>query len=771
MSTRYTRCTASLVSLIALLSWPAAGSAAAAASSRAEPLARDGWPVAGSNGAAVMSPAAPAGAADAPVSPAPAVKNPKLSSQLVALANSERSSRSSGHRLTAADLSGLPPDQRTLAELGLLRIDLDGMVQVYVSPGGDLEAVAALIGQVGGRVERSDRTANLVQAWLPVRVLEELAADPATKYIRLPDYAIPQVGMFSTEGDAILKTNLVRTTFGVDGTGVRVGVISDGVGGLEASKGTRDLPAAVNIDTCNKAGGDPRVSGAEGTAMMEIVHDLAPGAELWFGHISTSSDFNDAVSCLAANTDVVVDDLAFFNAGPYDGTSFVSASTSAQLANAGHPIRGYATSVGNYAADHYHAAFADSGFTLTAGGVVWKLHAFSGSGATTDSGRHFFCTDGAGANCGNSVRLAAGGRISLSLQWNDPFSGSANDYDLGLWDETTGTIVAMSLNPQTGTQPPIESLSYANPHAAGWFDVVIGKIAGAARNLDLFVRCPGCVRSSLRTTMNFNTAAGSVPNESDAGGGVLSVGAIAANDPGNVKIEFYSSLGPTADGRIKPNVTGIDHVTVSGAGGFGSPFDGTSAAAPHIAGIMALLLQLRPDLKAGGSVGPATARSVLSQALLGSAVHLGTTGANNTFGAGRADALAAAQALSAPGGPCIEDAATACLVGGRFEVRVNWQTASGAGPGQLMSFGAQRAESDQSAFYWFFSPSNFEMGLKILDACVVNQRFWVFISGLTDQGWTVHIRDSQTEATKTYSNAVGHLTSTTADTASGLSCP
>jgi hypothetical protein len=122
-------------------------------------------------------------------------------------------------------------------------------------------------------------------------------------------------------------------------------------------------------------------------------------------------------------------------------------------------------------------------------------------------------------------------------------------------------------------------------------------------------------------------------------------------------------------------------------------------------------------------------------------------------------------------GPCNRDPNTACLVGGRFEVKVDWQQAASSGAGQVMSFGGQRAESDQSAFFWFFSASNFEMGLKILDACVINQKFWVFISGLTDQGWTVHIRDSATGATKTYSNAVGHLTNTTADTTSGLSCP
>jgi hypothetical protein len=121
-------------------------------------------------------------------------------------------------------------------------------------------------------------------------------------------------------------------------------------------------------------------------------------------------------------------------------------------------------------------------------------------------------------------------------------------------------------------------------------------------------------------------------------------------------------------------------------------------------------------------------------------------------------------------GPCVADAATACLQSGRFEVRVDWQTASAAGSGQVMSFGGQRTENDESVFWWFFSPTNFELGVKALNACGLNGKHWVFLSGLTDQGWTVHVRDTTTGATKTYSNAVGHLSQTFSDV-SAFSCP
>lgn len=117
-------------------------------------------------------------------------------------------------------------------------------------------------------------------------------------------------------------------------------------------------------------------------------------------------------------------------------------------------------------------------------------------------------------------------------------------------------------------------------------------------------------------------------------------------------------------------------------------------------------------------------------------------------------------------GACVRDGETACLQNGRFEVKVAWSNASGAGTGQVMSFGAERTENDESVFYSFQSPTNFEMGVKMLNACIplFGDKFWVFVSGLTDQGWQVTVRDTQTGAVRTYSNPNGSLSQTFADT-------
>ncbi|HEX3553818.1 MAG TPA: hypothetical protein VIA62_11385 [Thermoanaerobaculia bacterium] len=121
-------------------------------------------------------------------------------------------------------------------------------------------------------------------------------------------------------------------------------------------------------------------------------------------------------------------------------------------------------------------------------------------------------------------------------------------------------------------------------------------------------------------------------------------------------------------------------------------------------------------------------------------------------------------------GACIPDVNTACLQSGRFEVKVDWQSATATGASQVMSFNGQQAQSDESVFWWFFSPTNFEMGVKVLNACTFNSKFWVYLSGLTDQGWTVHVRDTQTGATQTYANTLGQLSKTFADT-SAFNCP
>src|SRR5437773_5272700 len=242
-------------------------------------------------------------------------KDPKLYSHLARLVEADEQAKSRGSAISAG--SGmLPDDLRSAVDARLLRLDDRGTVQVYVQPVASTDEALGAVGAVGGIVERSDSEARLVQARVPISALRALSADSSVQLVRLPDYGFKEAGSVTTQGDSILKANLARASLGVDGTGVRVGVISDGVGGLASSQASGDL-GFVDTTTCNIGPGDPQSNGAEGTAMLEIVHDLAPGAELGFGDfdVGTGVQFNAAVNCLAANTEVVVDDIGCFNAG------------------------------------------------------------------------------------------------------------------------------------------------------------------------------------------------------------------------------------------------------------------------------------------------------------------------------------------------------------------------------------------------------------------------------------------------------------------------
>src|SRR5207249_11269698 len=114
----------------------------------------------------------------------------------------------------------------------------------------------------------------------------------------------------TTEGDAASRADLVRAQ-GYDGSGIVVGVISDGVDNGEQARATGDLPPITVPDDprCRRGHGD------EGTALLEIVHDLAPGARPLFSQgIDSSVGFIESVDCLvAAGANVIVDDVGFFD--------------------------------------------------------------------------------------------------------------------------------------------------------------------------------------------------------------------------------------------------------------------------------------------------------------------------------------------------------------------------------------------------------------------------------------------------------------------------
>jgi hypothetical protein len=99
---------------------------------------------------------------------------------------------------------------------------------------------------------------------------------------------------------------------------------------------------------------------------------------------------------------------------------------------------------------------------------------------------------------------------------------------------------------------------------------------------------------------------------------------------------------------------------------------------------------------------------------------------------------------------CQPDGITLCLgTGDRFRVTARWTVRPVNAPARTVPL-----TLDTGAF-WFFDPANLELTVKVVDGCGTNDRFWVFLSGLTDVGVDVTVEDTATGSTWTHSHAAG----------------
>ena len=200
----------------------------------------------------------------------------------------------------------------SLSMEGILQMDEDGNIQTYIVLAETGMAQVEELVRLEAKVEIVKREVNLIQAWSPLMRTRQRAEFDFVKRIQLPDYAHTWTGSVNTEGDAILRADLVRSLRGITGSGIRSGVISDGVDSRADAQASGDLPNDIEIDAGRPGSGD------EGTAMLEIVHDLAPNAQLAFSGPATSLEMVESINFLAsqafggAGADIIVDGLGFF---------------------------------------------------------------------------------------------------------------------------------------------------------------------------------------------------------------------------------------------------------------------------------------------------------------------------------------------------------------------------------------------------------------------------------------------------------------------------
>ena len=490
-------------------------------------------------------------------------------------------------------------------------------------------AVLKRIRDLGGTVITGVPKYEAIRAQLPLRAMEMLAALDAIRTIRPADEAVTRKDDTS-EGDVAHRAKSARTTHRVTGAGIGIGVISDGVRTLADRQASGDLPARVTVLPGQAGRGD------EGTALLEIVHDLAPGAELYFATgIGSQAQMAANIEVLCkAGANVIVDDIGYTSEAAFQD-DIVAKGVNAAVAG------------GCY----FFSAGGNDG-NLTDGTTgVWEGDYAAGTALIVDGETLGVRHDFGGGVEGNEV--SGRGVSAIVLQWADPLGASASDYDLFLVNED-GDVIASSTDIQDGTQDPIESILSRFLSFSG-LSVVVVKASGSDRYLRVHAHGG---RLGIQTAGNLYGHAAAenavsvamVDVRTAAGSGNVFNGTESVrtdNSDGPRRIFFqpdgtaittgnFSSTG----GKLlqKPDLTAATCVSTA-TPGF-STFCGTSAAAPHAAAIAALMLEAAggPDL-----VTPAQLRTAMTGT--GAVLDIETTGVDRDSGAGIVMALGAVDAV------------------------------------------------------------------------------------------------------------------------------
>lgn len=469
---------------------------------------------------------------------------------------------------------------RAYAQSMNMNMDDQSNVTVFLlsEPGTSVDEIS--LEAFGGKIiKRGD---NVIKAKLPVSMLTTIADNVnGVAFMQLPDKAWPQAVV--SEGIALTGASDYHLA-GCNGSNIKVAIIDGGFSGLASAILNGDLPANVVRVDCTGVSCVPTTFPGEtenhGTGVAEIVHDMAPGAELYLIKIADSLDLMYAEEyCKLNGIKVINVSLSWFNTNFYDGQCLYSNPVcTANDAYANGIL--WVNSAGNYAQAHYEAMFTDSDIN--------KFH---------DQGIQIFA--------------GVGQIISVFLTWN-AWPLTNQDYDLYLYDSASN-LLASSENWQTGTQLPTEKIVYPVT-VAGNYNLVIAQTNATANHLLELYSYPLGVTPAV--------ASSSLSSPADAAG-AMAVGAIDYHAWTTGPQEYFSSQGPTNDGRTKPEIMGPDRVTT---GTYGSQaFGGTSASSPHVVGAAALLLSENPGYTA----------AQLWSALTVSAIDMGNSGQDNLYGYGR----------------------------------------------------------------------------------------------------------------------------------------
>ena len=481
-------------------------------------------------------------------------------------------------------------------------------------------ALVRAIQQAGGDVLYQSARWNTIHAAVPLGSVESVAARADVVRINTAPLARTSVGSVTSQGYVAHRAKQVVEQQGINGAGVNVGILSDSALPAEvaALKASGDLPPTAYVLT----GQDGPANGTnEGTAMMEIAYDMAPGSTPIFATAFTSeASFADNIIALqAAGCKVIADDVTYSDEGVFQDT-IIAQAVNQVVANGST----YFSSAGNSGSKLNNNSEAYEGDFKNGGQVTGVIGSFEG-------GQGSFHDFGSG-QLFNTVASSPSGVVIL--QWSDPYGGSCNDYDLFVTNSAGTTIKGFSAARQdcSPSSVPDEEFQYASPRAGDRIYVVL--YSGNARALHINGWGSPLSISTTGNTYGHNAGLGTISMAATFYGsahkGVVPFTGMANpvetfSSDGPRKIFYYPDGTPITAGNYlfatnggttlqKPDLTAADGVFTRTPGFL--PFFGTSASSPHAAGIAALVVQARPGYTPA-QVKTAMVRSALDNMAVG----------------------------------------------------------------------------------------------------------------------------------------------------------
>jgi hypothetical protein len=533
----------------------------------------------------------------------------------------------------------------------IFRVDEENvLIRVFALPAQLPELLNILISEPYGLTEEIIiPDLNAITGWFPVANL--LLIDTLDTYVNYarPEYP-PQSnsGLVTSQGDISMRSDFARDVFNVSGAGAKVGVLSDSYNkkfgdpanddvlkgdlpGIATDPNGNLVPNPLNDTDVDVLKDYPYIGSDEGRAMLQIIHDIAPEANLAFrtGFINPVDFAAGIIELKDAGCNVIVDDITYITE-PFFKDGIVAEAVNTVVAEGVT----YFSAAGNFGSKSYENTFFPGN---PPSGLTGAAHNFAGVD---------------GDDIMQSISVDEGNYLVV-LQWDDGSDFGSTTTDMDIYLANTGGTTLFGFNRVNTGGDPIEVLPFTVGPGGAEANLVIMKASGAETVRFKYI----VFRGQLTMNEYAGTGSSTIVGQANAEG-AIAVGAVLYSntpeygvDPPTVA-SFSSRGGTLINGvdRLKPEISGPNGVnTTVDLGGFDFEGDlfpnffGTSAAAPHAAGLAALLFEAKSKFY-NTTISPEEVREILTT----TALDMGTPGYDPASGYGFLQADAALLTLANP---------------------------------------------------------------------------------------------------------------------------